>query len=70
MSRLDWKLGLTATPCGPRTRLRSPIQLRTPPIPDPNRVFASLADFPEEMTDVPSVAQLNLPSLIITPPYK
>ena len=37
----------------------SPIQLRMPPIPDPNRVFASLADSPEEMTDVPSVAQLR-----------
>ena len=35
------------------------IQLRMPPIPDPNRVFASLADSPEEMTDVPSVAQLR-----------
>ena len=37
----------------------SPIQLRMPPIPDPNRVFASLADSPEEMTDVPPVAQLR-----------
>ena len=37
----------------------SPIQLRMPPVPDPNRVFASLADSPEEMPDVPSVAQLR-----------
>ena len=37
----------------------SPIQLRMPPVPDPNRVFASLADSPEEMSDVPSVAQLR-----------
>ena len=37
----------------------SPIQLRMPPVPDPNRVFASFADSPEEMPDVPSVAQLR-----------
>ena len=37
----------------------SPIQLRMPPVPDPYRVFASLADSPEEMPDVPSVAQLR-----------
>ena len=37
----------------------SPIQLRMPPVPDRNRVFASLADSLEEMPDVPSVAQLR-----------
>ena len=37
----------------------SGIQLRMPPVPDRNRVFASLADSPEEMPDVPSVAQLR-----------
>ena len=37
----------------------SPIQFRMLPVPDPNRVFASLADSPEEMPDVPSVAQLR-----------
>ena len=37
----------------------SRIQLRMPPIPDPNRVFASLADSPGEMPDAPSVAQLR-----------
>ena len=37
----------------------SPIQLRMPPIPDRNRMFASLADSPGVMTDVPSVAQLR-----------
>ena len=35
------------------------IQLRMPPIPDRNRVFASNADSPEEVPDVPSVAQLT-----------
>ena len=37
----------------------SPIQLRMPPVPDPYRVIASLADSPEEMSDVPSVARLR-----------
>ena len=37
----------------------SPIQLRMPPVPDPYRVLASLADSPEEVPDVPSVAQLR-----------
>ena len=37
----------------------SPIQFRMPPVPDPNRVFASLADSPEEMPDAPSVAELG-----------
>ena len=32
----------------------SPIQLRMPPVPDPYRVIASLADSPEETSDVPS----------------
>ena len=37
----------------------SGIQLRMPPVPDRDRVLASLADSPEEMPDVPSVAQLR-----------
>ena len=37
----------------------SRIQLRMLPIPDQNRVFASLAVSPEVLTDAPSVAQLR-----------
>ena len=37
----------------------SRIQLRMPLIPGKNRVFASHADSPEEMPDVPPVAQLR-----------
>ena len=45
------------TQCGPLTRLVQFNLRRMPPVLDPYRVFASLADSPEETSDVPSVAQ-------------